>query len=89
LTRRGNSVRQTTYGPVATSDQDAPNAIDRAAWPVVHEFCTDAIERQAKHVISTWLKTGVLVKRSHKDPKDSHDHPSLFVGKRPGNTWST
>jgi hypothetical protein len=30
-------------------------------------------------VINIWIKNGVLVKRDHKDPKDSHDHPSLFV----------
>jgi hypothetical protein len=65
----------------------APNAKDRAAWPVMQEFCPDLTDKQAKHIISTWIKTGVLVKRDHKDPKDSHEHPSLFVGKRPGNTW--
>jgi hypothetical protein len=65
----------------------AANATDRAAGRVVQEFCPDATEKQAKHVIKTWIKSGVLVKRQHKDPKDSHEHPSLFVGKRPGNAW--
>jgi hypothetical protein len=67
----------------------AANATDRAAWPVVQEFCPGTTEKQAKHVINTWIKSGVLVKREHKDPKDSHEHPSLFVGKRPGNAWET
>jgi hypothetical protein len=67
----------------------AANATDRAAWPVVQEFYPAANEKQAKHIIATWLKTGVLVKRQHEDPKDRHDHPSLFVSKRPGDTWDT
>jgi hypothetical protein len=67
----------------------AANATEGAAWPVVQEMCPDATEKQAKHVITTWLKSGVLVKRPHKDPKDSHEHPSLWVGKRPGQKWST
>jgi hypothetical protein len=75
-------------GPYASGRfSPSPNATDRAAWPVVREFCPEASEKEAKHVITTWLKNGVLVKRDHKDPKDSHDHPSLFAGKRPGNTW--
>jgi hypothetical protein len=65
----------------------AANAKERAAWPVVQQICPDFNDKQAKRVINTWVKNGVLVKRDHKDPKDSHDHPSLFVGKRPGNTW--
>jgi 5S rRNA maturation endonuclease (ribonuclease M5) len=67
----------------------AANAKDRAAWPVIQEFCLEFTDKQAKHVIKTWIKNGVLVKRDHKNPKDSHDHPSLFVGKRPGNTWES
>jgi hypothetical protein len=65
----------------------AANATDRAAWPVVQEYCPDFTEKQSRHVIKTWLRTGVLLKRDHKDPKDSHEHVSLFVGKRPVNTW--
>jgi hypothetical protein len=65
----------------------APNAKERAAWPVVQEFCPELTDKQAKHILATWIKNGVLVKREHKDPKDSHDHPSLFVSKRPGDTW--
>jgi hypothetical protein len=65
----------------------AANAKDRAVCPVVQAVCPELTDKQAKHVIATWLKNGVLEKRDHKDPKDSHDHPSLFVGKRPGDTW--
>jgi hypothetical protein len=65
----------------------AANATDRAAWPLVQQICPDLNAKQAKHVINTWIKNGILVKREHEDPKDRHTHPSLFVGKRPGNTW--
>jgi hypothetical protein len=65
----------------------APNAESRAAWPVVQQCCLDMTEQQARHVIKTWIRTGVLLKKDHEDPKDRHPHVSLFVGKRPGNTW--
>jgi hypothetical protein len=65
----------------------AANATDRAAWPVVQQNCPDFTAEQAKHVIKTWIRNGVLTRGDHKDPKDSHDHVSLFVGKRPGDTW--
>ena len=65
----------------------SPNATDRATWRVVQQFCPNLNEKQCKHIINTWLKNGVLEKRDHKDPKDRNDHPSLFVGKRLGDTW--
>jgi hypothetical protein len=65
----------------------AANAKDRAAWPVVQQICPDITDKQAKHVIKTWIKNGVLLKRDHEDPKDRHNKPGLFVGKRPGDTW--
>ena len=67
----------------------APNATDRAAWPAVQELCPDFSEKQAKHIIKTWIKNEVLVRRDHEDPKDRHPKPSLFVSKRPGNTWDS
>jgi hypothetical protein len=65
----------------------APNAKDRAAWPVVQEFCPALTEQQSKEVIKTWVKNSVLVVNPHKDPKDRNTKPSLFVGNRPGNRW--
>jgi hypothetical protein len=65
----------------------AANAKDRGAWPVVQEFCPGLTDKQAKTVIAKWIQKGVLVKRDHQDPKDRDDRPSLFVGKRPGDTW--
>jgi hypothetical protein len=62
----------------------SPSATRRAAWPVILQFCPELSEKQAKSMIQTWIKTGVLKKRLHEDPNDRHDHQSLFVGKRPG-----
>jgi hypothetical protein len=67
----------------------SPNAQTRAAWPVIREFCPDLTDKQCRNVIATWLNTGMLVKRNHEDSKDRHDHPSLFVAKRPGNAWES
>jgi AAA domain len=67
----------------------SPNATDRAAWPVVLQHCSDMADKQAKHIVKTWLRTGVLLKKDHEDPRDRHTHVSLFVGKRPGNTWES
>ena len=65
----------------------APNAKERAAWPVILKFYPDLSEKQAKSMIATWIKNGVLEKRMHEDPNDRHEHASLFVGKRPGNSF--
>jgi hypothetical protein len=67
----------------------ASNAQDRSVLPVVQAACPEFTDKQIWHVIKTWLKTGVLEKRDHEDPRDRHDHPSLFVVKRPGNTWES
>ena len=67
----------------------APNAGEkRRAWPVVQECCPSLTEGQAKAVIKTWLKTGVL-KIEDRPDKDRNMSPSLIVGKRPGNTWDS
>jgi hypothetical protein len=65
----------------------APNAQKRAAWKVVQEFCPEISREQASQVISEWINTGVLIVKSHKDPENRSESPSLFVGKRPGDTW--
>ena len=67
----------------------AQQAKDRAAWPVVVDFCPTLTEEQAKKVIATWLANGVLVQKEHVDPKDRHKKPGLFSGERPGNKWTS
>ena len=59
----------------------------RAAWPAIQEICPHLTDRQCKDILNTWKKNEVLVIKDHKDPKDRHDYPSLFVANRPGNTW--
>jgi hypothetical protein len=65
----------------------APQAKDRAAWPVVQNFCPDFTEKQCKHVIATWLKNGVLKSDEYDDPKFRHPRKGLFVAERPGDSW--
>jgi hypothetical protein len=65
----------------------APQAKDRAAWVVIQEFCPSLNEKQAREVITRWLETGVLLKQTYPDPRDRHQKPGLFIGKRPGDTW--
>ncbi len=61
----------------------AGNAKDRAAWPLVQQFLPDGTVDQAKLIISTWLKNGVLVKQPHEDPKDRHQHPASSLENDP------
>ena len=43
-------------------------------------------EKQAKAVIATWLKNGVVEARLYHDPVERKDRSGIFVnpGKRPG-----
>jgi hypothetical protein len=47
---------------------DARSATDRAAWKVVVEHTPDKTEAQAREVIKTWVKNGVLVSYSYDNP---------------------
>jgi hypothetical protein len=47
---------------------DAPNAGTRAAWRVVVEHAGDKTEAQAREIIRTWVKNGVLVSRDYDNP---------------------
>ena len=67
----------------------APNAKERNPAPVIQEFCSTFNDKQAREVIKTWITKGVLVVRDHENPKDRHMKPSLFVEKRPGDTWQS
>jgi hypothetical protein len=55
---------------------------------IVQEICPELSEGQAKHVIAIWVKNGVFAVRDHIDPKSRRAHPSLFVVRRPGDTWN-
>ena len=47
---------------------DAPSATERAAWKVVLEQAPDKAETQAREVIKTWVKNGVLVAYDYINP---------------------
>ena len=47
---------------------DARSATDRAAWKVIVQHASDKTEAQAREVIKTWVKNGVLVRYSYDNP---------------------
>jgi hypothetical protein len=67
---------------------DARSAIDRAAWKVVVDHFPDKTETQAREIIKTWVKNGVLVRYEYENPKTRHKVSGLKVdnAKRPGAT---
>lgn len=48
---------------------DAKSATDRAAWKVVLKHSPEKTERQARDIIKTWVKNGVLVPNEYQSPK--------------------
>lgn len=63
----------------------APNAKERAAWPVVQKHCSGKSEGQCREMIRTWIKTGLLYSKDYTDPIDRKDRAGLYVDstKRP------
>jgi hypothetical protein len=49
---------------------DANRAGDRAAWRAVAERCPSLNEKQARKVITTWLKSGMIEARDYDDRID-------------------
>ena len=47
---------------------DAPSVKDRAAWKVVLDHAPDKTEHQAREIIKTWVKKGVLVSDEYDNP---------------------
>ena len=64
----------------------APQAKERAAWPLVIDAAPSLNETQGKQVINTWVKNTVLLKQPYRDPQERRDVEGLFVNpaKRPG-----
>ena len=64
---------------------DAPNATDRAAWRVVVEHAPTKTEGQAREVIKTWLKNGVLIRHDYDNPATRKPVKGLWANptKRP------
>ena len=61
------------------------NAKKRAAWKVVVEVVPEKNEAQAREIIKTWVKSGLLVVREYENPDDRKKAKGLYVDqtKRP------
>ena len=64
---------------------NAAKAGEREAWRVIAEHAPEKIEAQGREIISTWVKTGVLVVKSYQNPKTTKSVKGLYVvaAKRP------
>jgi hypothetical protein len=65
---------------------DAPAAKDRAVWPVVTRRAPVLSTDQAKEVIATWRRNGVLEERDYQSLVERKKQKGLYVvpSKRPG-----
>jgi hypothetical protein len=65
------------------SDHSA--ARDRAAWKVVLQHAPDKTEKQAREIVRTWIKTGLLTIEEYVDPARREPTKGLKVNnaKRP------
>ena len=63
----------------------APSARKRPAWRVVQEHAPDKTEVQCRHVIATWMLTGVLKVEKYQSSERREKVDGLFVdaSKRP------
>jgi hypothetical protein len=59
------------------------NVDDRAAWKVVVEHIQSLTPAQARQVVATWLKKGVLGNQTYRDPIERKDRLGLIVLRRP------
>ena len=64
---------------------DAPRATDRAAWHIVTKHAPSKTEADARRIIKTWVKNGVLTAETYENPATRKDVKGLRVenAKRP------
>lgn len=64
----------------------APNASTRAAWRVICEFAPGKDEPQAREIIRTWIRNGLLIEFEYDNPASRKSAIGLRVDntKRPG-----
>jgi hypothetical protein len=67
---------------------DAGSATDRAAWKLVVKYAPDKSEGQAREMIRSWVRNGVLVAEPYDNPVTRKQVKGLRVDntKRPGRT---
>jgi DNA polymerase I-like protein with 3'-5' exonuclease and polymerase domains len=63
----------------------APTARKRAAWPIIVAEVPEKTEAQAREIIRSWLKTGLLISREYENSADRKKAEGLYVdlAKRP------
>jgi hypothetical protein len=64
---------------------EAPRAENRAAWKVVSEEMPGKTEAQAREIINTWMRNGLLERKTYEDPVQRRKVKGLYVNaaKRP------
>jgi hypothetical protein len=64
---------------------DGPNVDDRAAWQVVRKHAPAKTEAQAREIIKTWVKNGLLMVEQYENPRTRKTVKGLRVDhlKRP------
>ncbi|WP_334359205.1 MULTISPECIES: AAA family ATPase [unclassified Bradyrhizobium] len=64
---------------------DAPNAVERAAWPVIAKHCEGKSEPMCRRIIKLWLDSGLLTKQDYENPITRKSVNGLWVdnAKRP------
>ena len=76
---------QIERGPSEGRRYSAANRAEgRAATLAVTKHCPALNEKQARQVIATWLRSGMIETRDYVDPIDRKPRGGLFVVKRPG-----
>jgi hypothetical protein len=70
---------------------NAPNATDRAVWPVVQKHYPQKTEGECREIIHTWLNTKLLYPKEYDDPVEYKPRKGLRVdnAKRPGTTTNS
>jgi hypothetical protein len=71
--------------PDGSRFSDHGAAKDRAAWKAVLQHAPDKTDKQARHIIRTWVKTGLLTMEDYTDPTRREPAKGLKVNntKRP------
>jgi hypothetical protein len=71
--------------PTGQRYSNAPNATDRAVWPVVQKHYPGKKEAQCREIIHAWLNTGLLCAKKYNDPVEYKERSGLYVdnSKRP------
>ena len=72
--------------PDGTFYTAAPNATTRAAWCVICKFAPQKTEPQAREIIRTWIRNGLLIEFEYDNPVSRKSATGLRVDntKRPG-----